>query len=388
MTSEKLYGILQFLDRLDTDLQIQRNLEEVSTNLSDLADSPAVTQYQTQLADAVKALETAAPKLQAGVLPSQVETIKAMGGDDFFDVAMIDKVKEAVQKNAMTIAVARDQVKELVTNRAAFLKTVRSAKQSLEKLNVRDVVLKAGSADLAFLIPREIFKNELGAFANELKFINRLIVHLNEAILGAAQPAQLEQLSSSVPTIALIAALPVLSMLGDIVNKFLEAWEKIERIRKVRSELTELAIPGPALEHIDEQITTTVDKVVEESTQMVLAKYPLQDNGRKAELKNGIKSEIFTLFGQIERGLSIEIHVNTEDKPDQNEADKEALNVLSVLSKTLTFPEPAKQPMLLKSGEVIAPDNEDVIVISHSKKTTTKKTVSKKTKEEAPQTSS
>jgi hypothetical protein len=126
-----------------------------------------------------------------------------------------------------------------------------------------------------------------------------------------------------------------------------------------------------------------VDKVVEESTQLVLAKYP-GENGRKAELENGIRTDIFRLFGQIERGLSVEIRVNNQPKQDQGQEDKEALKRLSEVSKTLEFPEPAKQPMLLRAGEVLDGDN-DVVVVSHVKKTTTsKKTVSKKTTKEEP----
>jgi hypothetical protein len=367
MTAEKLYGILEFLDSLDTKLALQTTLEAIRDHLNNLVNSPATPQYQNSLASALSTLEAARPQLRETITPSIAVAIKSMGGEEFFVPEVVDKVKEAVQKNAMTPAVARDFVKALVENRSKFLDTVSSAKDSLKKLHAEGSRLEAGSADMAFLIPRDIFKNELGSFGEELKFINRLVEHFSEAATGTAEPAQLEGLSSSVPTIALIAALPVLSLLGDVINKFLEAWERIERIRKVRSDLSDLGVPGPALDHINEQITTTVEKVVEESTQLVLAKYP-GENGRKAELENGIRTDVFRLFGQIERGLSVEIRVNSQPKQDQGQEDKEALKRLSEVSKTLAFPEPAKQPMLLKAGEVLDGDN-DVVIVSQWKKT-------------------
>jgi hypothetical protein len=91
--------------------------------------------------------------------------IEAMGGAEFFDPSIAETVKESVQKNAMTPSVARDFVQELAARRAAFLTTVRNAWQNLEKLKITASALTPGSADLALLIPPNIFANELAQFA-------------------------------------------------------------------------------------------------------------------------------------------------------------------------------------------------------------------------------
>lgn len=205
MTSEKLYGILKFLETLDDKLSLQDTLEAVLDALKNLTNSPAQPQYQSSLAEALESFAHASLALRDSITPSHVAAIKAMDGEEFFDPAMFDKVKNAVQTNAMTPAVARDLVQDLFSRRSAFLKTVRNAKQGLEQLHVGESELQTGSADLAFLIPREIFKNQLGPLAKELNFINRLVEHFSEAITGTAQAAELEQLSSSVPTVALLA---------------------------------------------------------------------------------------------------------------------------------------------------------------------------------------
>jgi hypothetical protein len=379
MTSEKLYGILKLVDTLDSKLELQENLEAINSALTNLVNSPAEPQYQAQLANALAAFEAAAPALQNSISQSQAAVIKAMGGEEFFDPAIFDKVKTAVQTNAMTPAVARDLVKDLVSRRSRFLATVRAAMQNLEKLNVRESGLKTGSADLAFLIPREIFENQLGPFAKELTFINRLVEHFSEAITGEPQPAELEQLSSSVPTVALLAALPVILAIGEVVNKFLDAWAKIEKIRKMRTELSEMGLSGVALDQMTERVTMTIDQVVEESTQLVIAKYT-GESGRRAELENAIRTDTLRLFGQIERGLTVEIRVNTdENNGGSGDEDQKALASIANLAKELKFPEPAKQPMLLKSGEVL---EGEFVTLHQTKKTTTmktkKKTVSKK----------
>ncbi len=297
-----------------------------------------------------------------------------MGGEEFFDPEISDKVKSAVQLNAMTPAVARDFVQKLADRRAKFLSTVRNARQALEGLKLEETGLEPGSADVAFLIPREIFDNKLGPFAKELGFINRLIEHYGEAITGKAEAAELEQLSSSIPTVAVLAALPVLDVLGTVVNKFIEAWEKIEKIRKIRAELKDMGLKGDALDQLSEQVTTTVDQVVEESTELVLANYQ-GDGGRKSELETAVQQDTRRLFGQIERGLTVEFRVKPEAEDTASDNQK-MLKSIENLSSQMKFPEVAKEPMLLDRGEVL---EGQILKVKHSKKTTTHKTaISKK----------
>jgi len=361
MTAEKLYGILKFIDTLDTKLNLQKNLEAIRDALANIVSQPAQPQYQSALASAIAGFGAAADKLKE-TTPSQAAAIKELGGEEFFDPLIADKVRNTIQTNAMTPSVAKDFVQDLATRREVFLATVRGAKQNLERLGVRDTGLEPGLADLAFLIPRDLFQNQLSEFAKELKFISRLLQDFGEAITGHARPVELEQLSSSVPTVALLADIGVITAIAVVVNKFLDAWEKIEKIRKIRTELTEIGMKGAAVEELTEQITTTVDEVVEESTEFVLTNYQ-QDGNRKNELGNAIRQETRRLFGQIERGLTVEIRV--EPKPKADADTQKALDTVTGLTKKMQFPQLANDPMLLESGEILEGE------LKHSKKTTT-----------------
>jgi hypothetical protein len=367
MTAEKLLGILKLIETVDSKLTLQGTLETIKDALANLASSPAQPQFQGTLASALQAFEDASAKLRELITPAQALAIKELGGAEFFDPGIADKIKTSVQTNAMTPSVARDFVQDIATRRATFLKTVAAARQSLEKLGIRESTLAPGSADIAFLIPRDIFDNHLDQFAKELGFISRLVQDFTEAKTSQAQPVELEQLSSSTPAVSLLTDPAVISLLGLIVNKFLEAWERIEKIRKIRGELTDMGIKGASYEELTEQITTTVNEVVEESTEIVMANYPGNDAGRKNELTNAVTQDVERLFGQIERGLTIEFRA--APKPGDGDQQKQ-LESIANLAKTIQFPEIAKEPMLLKSGEII----EGGVRLKHTKKTTTQKT--------------
>lgn len=238
---------------------------------------------------------------------------------------------------------------------------------------VSDSGLKPGATDVAFLILRDIFDNQLGPFAKELTFISRLVQDFAEAQTGETQPVTLEELSSSVPTVTLVADLAALSLLGTVIKKFLDAWEKIEKIRKVRAELAEMGMKGKALEELSEQVTTTVTEVVEESTELVMARYP---GNRKDELSNAIRRDTRRLFGQIERGLTVEFR--SGPPPSKAGDNQKELQQVSNFAKELKFPRVGQEPLLLKSAEILEDPVEPEVVHRTSRKTTTHTTASSK----------
>src|ERR1700733_1952336 len=368
MTAQKLHAILLFLDALDKKLSLQKSIEAVATDLVNLANSPADPTHQTALASHLSAFVAATDKLGAEIAPSDAAEIKDMGGKNYFDQSIGESVRNAIQTNAMTPSVARDFVQQLAKGRAEFLSIVRSTTDGLGRLGIKGTAPTPGTADMAFLIPRELFDNQLLPFSKELRFIALYLENLGEALTGEVRPVQVEQLSSSLPTISLAACIAVISTVALAVNKFLDAWERIERIRKVREELSGLGMAkGANAKELDDEITTTVENVVEETTTTVLLSYK-GSTGRKHELENGVRNGTRRLFGQIERGLKIDFRANSENASD--EEAKKSLAEISQLSKVIKFPEIAQEPLLLQEGELLEGD----IEIKRIAKTATKKT--------------
>jgi hypothetical protein len=189
--------------------------------------------------------------------------------------------------------------------------------------------------------------------------------------------AELYHISCPIPTVALAASVPVIGAIAFVVNKFLEAWEKIEKIRRIRAELAEIGMKGKAVDELTEQVTSTVEEVIQESVQHVLLKYPGEDN-RKNELANAIRTDTRRLFGQIERGLTVELRA--VPKKDADAAQQNALNEISRLARTMQFPEISVAPMLLKGEEIL---EGELHTVKQTKKTTTHKTTTVTKKDSA-----
>lgn len=368
MTLEKFYETLQFMMAADRELAIQANLEKTASILSNLVNSPANAQQQSALATALETLSDSAEKLRSRLTPTLTASIGELGGSDFFDPNLAEKVRVSVSTNAMTPSVARDFAQTLSEERSDFLSTIETTLKGLTTLKVTASTLAPGTADIAFLIPRDLFNNKLSMFAKELTFISRMITDLSEAITGQAQPAELEQLASSVPTVAVMAAVPVIAALAALVSKFLTMWEKIEKIRKIRAELIEIGMKGKATEELTEQIATTVEEVIEESTQTVFASYQ-GEGARRKELENAVRQDTRRLFGQIERGLTIQFRAEPAKNSDPDDA--KALQEVSKIGRVIQFPSAKHDPMLLSPGEIIEGEITGTVTTTKKKTTTT-----------------
>ncbi len=351
MNVPNLYDLLRFIDELDREQGLQTKLEAIKSSLDELVTAPAQPQYQTALATALASFADAASKLETAIPPAQRALIAEIGGSQFFDPSIAENVRSVIASNAMTPSVARDFVQKLAKERATFLANVKTTHQGIEKLGVQGEPLAPGSAEMAFLIPRDLFKNHLGSFAKELSFINKLTLDFGEALTGEVAAIELNKLSSSIPTISIAATAAVMIAIGTVVNKFLDAWKKVEEIREIRGRLSKIGMKGAALDQLTDQVKAIVNEVVDESTDFLLINSPV-DSGRKHELSIALKKDTFKLFQQIELGLAIEIRVEPSGPTNIADEDSKAkFEALRVLSRNLQFPQIAGEPILLTSGD-------------------------------------
>ena len=343
MTVEKFYETLLLVTELDEHLNLQQQIEAIRDSLSSIASAPAQPQHQSALASALAVFDEATEKLDRILTPSQMSSIADLGGEEYFNPEISEEIRKSISSNAMTPSVARDFAQDLAKRRASFLSVTGQTSRGLQSLGVKHERLSPGQADIAFLIPRDIFDNNLEHFATELRFINRLVRDFTEATTGSVGIVELEKLSSSVPTVAIGAGIEIVAKVADVISKFLAAWQKIEEIRDVKQRLSKIGFKGQAVDELAEQITTTIEEVVEESTEFVLHSYP-GEPARRNELETAIRQDTRRLFGQIERGLVVQFRAEPKEK--SSEKEKGALAEIKKVNSEIFFPEVPPRPFV------------------------------------------
>jgi hypothetical protein len=372
MNVQKFFQTLRFITETETTHEVQSKLEAVNTSLINLVSSPTNPTYQAALAAAMVSLSQAVAELVEDVSVEQEEDVLEVGGKYFFDPELASKIKNSISANAMTPSVVSDYVKELTSHRFGYLSTVEQTLDGLESLGVSSDEPEPGSTAVSFIVPRELFKNELAEFSKQLNYISRLILCYSEAITGKPEAVKLNELSCSNPTVVIAAGVKVVSALATVVALFLTTWEKVERFRKLRAEIIAEGLSKSAVDEFTERIETTVTETIEESTQLVL-KDSKVDSGRKNELESAIRQETKRLFGQIERGLKVNFRATIDETASA--PVKAAIEAVNYTNRDLRFPEPDAEPVLLTNGEVI---EGTLNIKTVTKKTTTTKSVTKK----------
>lgn len=359
MNLESFYETLKFAIEVDVRLRLQTSLEAIRDSLNNLVASPAHPQQQSSLASTLKTFCAAAEELGEALPPSQASLIAEAGGAEFFSPSIGEKVKASVATNAMTPSVARDFVRDLADRRSSFLTTLEQTLSGLTTLGVTAQELAPGAASMAFVIPREIFGNELEPFAKELVFINQFVRHFNEAVTGEPIPVYLEGSSSSIPTVALAANPKITESIAKVVEHFLQEWGKADKVRRIRQELAEMGLKKQTFDELTEQIRNSVDQVVEDSVESTVSSFK-HDPARKHYLQSALRRDIRRLFGQIERGLVVQFRARFSTDLDQD--DRSALDAIDHLSRKLQFPAAAAEPILLTRGQVLEGDFEPVTI--------------------------
>jgi DNA primase len=379
MTSEKLLQTIKFLVDIDQRLSLQAILDRISSNLSSLASSPAQTTYQENLATQLEALDGATASLALELTPARVSAIEKIGAADFFNPHIAKKVREAVSQNAMTPSVARDVVESLATRRTAYVTTLEATLSGLMELGVKETTPPAGAADLSFIVPRDLFDNDLGQLAAELRYINRLLRHYGELVTGGTYTVRLEELSSSDPTISVLSTLELAEHIASTVSKLIELWKTVSEYLDARNMLTRLGLEGVALEQITDTATKKIETVIEETVEETITTTKYK-GPRKNELRNALLIDTRFLYGQIERGLLVEVRAQAPTSPTDD--DTKSINHISELNKTMVFPSRNPHPLFLPSGipEDLLADDAEIEQTVVEKKRKTKTTTTESTK--------
>jgi hypothetical protein len=299
-------------------------------------------------------LELSVRKFEERATQAQIVLIEEIKGGAYFDLTMVESIRQELAKNAITPAVVSQTVATLANSRQEYLTTLGNVQSGLSGLGVTQEAADPGDVELGVLIPRDLFENELGNLSQELAVINRIIRIFSEITTGTVQAVELRQISTSDPIFSLgIHAATVLAI-GKTVDWLTNKWREIEEIRKLRAETSKLEIEA-ALPPIDDKIQSIVDASILHQKNELMKQFA-GDKGRRNELEIGLQWALESLIARIERGLTIEVRVLSPpaDASETDGVDQTATyDEISAISRNLQFqPSLTDKPILkLPPGE-------------------------------------
>ena len=292
-------------------------------------------------------LEKAIGAFYAELTPADIARLEDIRGGRFFSPALVQVFRSSIAANPITPAIITDQVSRFLEERARFLQTLENTEKSLKALGVEHEHVDAGSAEVAFLLPRALFANRFTHFVAELSTIDRLIRIFSETATGAPEEAELHEISTSDPTFSVRLSVPSALVIAKTAKWALDTWQTLEDVRKVRAETKRINLLTP------EELTATFDSKIQERIETALksqAQELMTGHARgshpRQEQAGNLEWALDSVLTRVDRGMVIEIRflpppaAPTEAPLEEGHAMAELVQ----LQSQLVFPRGTHEP--------------------------------------------
>lgn len=114
----------------------------------------------------------------------------------------------------MTPSVTHQMTNKLKDDRQKFLSVLRDLENNFSTVGVEAQTLKPGDAEIAVLLPGQLFNDELDGLQKELRILSQVLRTFYEVSNVSPGPIEVRQISSTDPTLFLGIDITVLVHLG------------------------------------------------------------------------------------------------------------------------------------------------------------------------------
>jgi hypothetical protein len=308
MNASRLREIVELLLDRETKFRIQPILSEVNNALTSLASNLQDQNFQTQYAAAVEKLRTAVTSMAASITPAEMKELEEVGAQPYFSVKLPENIQAWVLENPISPVVAQQKVAQLFADRNSYIQTITQIRDNFAKLKIEPHRVNANTAEIGFLIPRDLFKNELEQLIKELGVINRILRAFSELATTSVAAVEVREISTTDPLFFFGLDPLTIAALGGAVTWALKQWELVEKIRKLRSETkkNETFSDDEIKDFFDSKIEKTIEAAVAEKV-AELMKDTKDKPGRTKEQEIDLTWALKSLLARIERGMTVEI---------------------------------------------------------------------------------
>jgi|GEM_PF-1239153 len=351
MNASRLREVLELLKHSESKYKIQKALDEVNAHFNNIVSAPQQPQHQQGFAEALDRLRKSMSSMVATFEPAQIDLFEEIGADEYFVSDIPGKIEVWVQENPITPAVARDNVNELISQRVNYLQQINQLLQNLKQIGIEVSELEPGTAEIGFLIPRDLFQDQFDQFIKKLEVINKIIREFSETATGSAEEIEVRQISSSDPLLFFGLATSTIGMIGATVTWALNTWKQVEEIREIRARTK--AIPTfteDELQFFDDKIKKHIETEIDKKAKELQSEAHDGDSRSPSERHTHLTWALQVLLSFVERGVKVEIRSLPPEPPEDAQDEEEAIHPefesLQAVAQQLVFPEFGDNPVL------------------------------------------
>jgi len=352
MDASRLLEISHMLLQVERAKKIQTNLNKVKSSLDNLIQRPTQPEAQTAFSSTLDGLRSLLNTVRDEFEPAQTTLLHQIGAADYFLGNFADNISDWVSKNTATPAVAQEQLTTKINEREAYLNNIKQLEGNLLGVGVKINNLEPGQAEIGFLLPRELFDNNLENLIRELNVVKMVIRAFSEAATGTVQQIEVRQISTSDPLFFFGLDLKTIVMIGAAVTWALSTWKGVEEIRNIRAQTEKIErLKGTQIENVfEETIKKEIENAIDSKTDEIIKAVGSQ-GGRENEQERHLNWALRSILTRVERGMIVEIRVLPPPKQhikddDGSQTSSLIYDELATITNELVFPKIEGSPIL------------------------------------------
>ena len=277
-----------------------------------------------------------------------------------------DRVEAVLLRQPFLPTVAAQELTGIRKDVSSYYASLGAAATSLTALSIQPSVVPEGEYELGLLIPAA--DSDLGSVSEEMRQWNDLLTKLHEAVTGKPGEVRLKATSTGsfdfFVSIDLQGAAAVLLLVGG-VYAFLE---RMKSLRKQKEEASNVGYPEEIVQSMDKFLSERESAEKEEIIETVLNEYPMDDDGRRNELRNFLRLRLDFVVQHIRKGIVVEVSEAPQSDDQRQDSEKitsslgDALPdallapLQSALSKLRKAEKPPEQPKLTDNNKTSSDD--------------------------------
>jgi hypothetical protein len=351
MNATRLKEIVDRLLAAESANKWQKKLTTLKSGIDELVSQPASQDAQTRIVTTTAEMETTVRQFLDSLTPAQIKQIYEINGGEFFTFEVITPIKELMQQNAITPTIVAQKAGELVDKRGKYLDALRQAQSGLKELGVTAETLQPGQAEVGFLLPRDLFENELRGLHRELGILNRILRTFYEVANIAPGPIEIRQISTSDPIFFFGMDVTVLVHVGHAVKWCIDVIKGTHDIKKIAEASRAASVDEKIVAMLENQVTAKVEAAIKAKAEEIVANYAGEE-GRKNELRNSLNGALELMLQRVERGMTVEIRLIPPPSAAAEQAEAADAGTtakfeeLGAIAKELNFPQLEGEPVL------------------------------------------
>ena len=199
--------------------------------------------------------------------------------------------------------------------------SVRSDYRELRGVDLKDEEVPPGQAVVGMLIPHEAINDSLRGLQGEVRFFTNFLALLTESVEGRYEDNKVYSIHASMFGIESLVTLDVAVQYAQILGGIKIAYELVRGFRKLKQDAKNLGVEDKLTDQLTEKGTKEFEQKLDEISVEVYRNSKVEDEGRKEELKSGIRLNLNGLANRVDKNFIFEVRVSL---PAEGNAEIEA----------------------------------------------------------------